>query len=322
MALVFGALLGGVSAGCSETVDAPERVATDTLDDALRFNEIAMRCTHNSYHMRPSRVGHPSHNYEHAPLDVQLGAHGVRAFEIDVHGGDGYPVLHIPRLDPLSTCENITACLETIAAWSKAHPGHQMIVVWIEMKDELSVTKIKDYDNFDATVERALGRNRLYTPTDFARHALSPRAALAAHGWPTVGETRDRVMLVLLDTDAPHYEGYRADGRQGVMFSNARAADYTAPWAVVTKVNDPRRSVEIADALALDLLVASNVGGAEDSDDTNQERLDAALRNGSHMLCDDFPAPVEERAYWLDIPAWDPSGCNAVTAPATCGVGE
>lgn len=306
------------AAGCG-TDDVPDRVVTDTLDDALRFDEIAMRCTHNSYHRLPKKVAHPSHNYEHAPLDVQLEDYGVRAFEIDVHGGEGYPVRHIPLIDPNTTCENLAACLGTIAGWSDKNPGHQMLVVWIEIKDELSRSRIRDYPHFDAAIVRAIGRKRLFTPADLAGTFASPRARLESDGWPTVGETRGRIMLVLLDVDAPHYEGYRADGHQGVMFSRAREEDYGASWAAVAKVDDPRDGHAIARALEHGLLVASNTGGAEDDDATATARREAALLHGSHMLCDDFPAPVEGRNYWLDIPAWTPSGCNAVTAPPSCG---
>lgn len=292
---------------------------TDTLDDALRVNELVMRCTHNSYHMRPRVLGDASHDYEHLPLDQQLDA-GVRAFELDVHPGRDFPVLHIPFIDPLSTCENIGACLSVVRDWSERNAGHHLIIVWVEIKDELSRETITDYTGFDAIIRASLGEERLYTMADMLRGELDLRASIDHQGWPTVGETRDKVLVVLLDTDEPHYSSYRAYAplAERAMFSRARVEDYRAPWAAIAKIDDPEAGDRIQEALDADLLVASNVGSADRSFEANRQRLDAGLANGSHMLCDDFPTPRGEGEYWLDIPEFYPTGCNAVTAPDDC----
>lgn len=315
-ALVFGATMGFASlSGCAD--DAGKGAPTDTLDDSLAFNEIAMRCTHNSYHIQQDFLLDPSHGYDHAPLDVQLGEYGVRAFELDIHPGEGFPVLHIPMLDERSTCENLETCLGVMASWSKANPHHHMVVVWIEVKDELHLSRqIDDYDALDAAIERGVGAGRLYRPSDFRRGHATLRDALDAEGWPTVGETRGRMMVVLLDTDAPHYEGYREGGREGAMFSRARMEDRFEPWAVVAKHDNPADVANIQLALEANMLVASNIGSAGSTYEHSQARLDAAVANGVHMLCDDFPAPVEGQEYWLELPGWEPSTCNVVTAGA------
>lgn len=305
---------------CADETIAHEQ--NDLLNNATPFNEIVMRCTHNSYHLEPAKLAHASHAYSHLPLGEQLDA-GVRAFELDIHGQPGFPVYHIKGVDQRSTCENITACLQEIAAWSAANPLHHMLVVWIEIKDEIDPPqfRVKNYSALDAAIRTALGKRRLYTPLDFARGYESPRAALAERGWPTVGETRGRVMVVLLDTDAPHYRAYRAydSGKAGpAMFSRASVEDYGEPWAVVAKVDNPRDATAIRRALDADMLVASNTGGAGDSDEINRQRLDGGLANGSHMLCDDFPTPTTDGSYWMDIPEFFPSGCNAQTATDVC----
>lgn len=62
-------------------------------------------------------------------------------------------------------------------------------------------------------------------------------------------------------------------------------------------------------------------GGAGGTDEENTLRLQSGIANGSHMLCDDFPAPVEEQSYYLDLPGSTPSICNLQTAPAECTPG-
>lgn len=43
-----------------------------------------------------------------------------------------------------------------------------------------------------------------------------------------------------------------------------------------------------------------------------------AIDAGIHMLKDDFPAPVPEREYWLELADGNPARCNPVTAPPRC----
>jgi hypothetical protein len=290
------------------------------LDDTLRINEVAMRCTHNSYHIARDVLLDPSHGYTHEPLDVQLGELGVRAFELDIHAGSTFPVYHIPLADNLTTCADLASCLGTIATWSRANPDHTLIVVWIEIKDELDGRRVRDYDALDATIRSALGP-LLYAPDDLQGNYASPRDRLDQAGWPTLGETRGRVALVLLDVDEPHASGYTSGftttaGR--AMFARADDAWYDAPWAAFAKVNNPADADAITRALEAGLMVASNVGAAGTADAENQAALEAGLTNGSHMLCDDFPAPSPDRGYVLDLPGGRPSICNAVTASAAC----
>lgn len=291
-------------------------------DDILRVTDITMRCTHNSYHIEPPMIFDDSHRYTQAPLDVQLGEQGVRAFELDVHSGAGFPVYHIPfGVDDVSTCPDLGACLGVINSWSAANAGHHLVVVWIEIKDELDGVYIEDYDAFDAVIRGALPPERLYEPDEFKRGRATLREALLADGWPTLGETRGQVMVVLLDVDEPHNSGYTKklttlDGR--AMFARASDTQYELPWATIAKIDDPTDASAIAAARAAGLLIASNVGSAGTSDVDNAARLQAGIDNGSHMLCDDFPAPVAGQTYHLDLPGGTPSICNPRTAPKVC----
>lgn len=308
-----------VTVACDESTGSTPPPPTDLLDDDTRFDELVMRCTHNSYHKRPRVLAHPSHDYEHLPLDQQLDA-GVRAFELDIHPGTSFPVLHIPLFDKETTCANLGACIDVIADWSERNPTHHMLVVWIETKDDLSSSSITNYPALDTVIRDHTGAQRLYTMHDFMRGASTPREALETHGWPTVGETRGKVMFVLLDVNDRHYDAYRAHASdaQRAMFSRARAADYFEPWALVAKVDSPQNATAIREALDAGLLVASNIGSADRSKEENDAQLLAGLNNGSHMLCDDFPVEQGPGEYWLDIPEFFPTGCNVQTASNSC----
>lgn len=313
--------------GAGDVTTEPTSATGDTdpgpgPDEVLRVTDVTMRCTHNSYHIEPARPFDDTHRYTHAPLDVQLGELGVRAFELDVHSGAGFPVHHIPfGIDELSTCADLGACLGVIDGWSAANAEHHLLVVWIEIKDELDGVYIEDYAAFDAVIRGALPPERLYEPDEFKRGRATLREALLAEGWPTLGETRGQVMVVLLDVDEPHNRDYTnnyatLDGR--AMFARASDTRYELPWAVIAKIDDPTDAPAIAAARAAGLLVASNTGSAGTSDADNAARLQGGIENGSHMLCDDFPAPIPGQDYVLDLPGGTPSICNPQTAPKEC----
>lgn len=319
-----GTSSGGATEPTSETgtSGSPVTGGMSGPDDALRITDITMRCTHNSYHIEPAEPFDDSHRYTQAPLDVQLGEQGVRAFELDVHSGAGYPVQHIPfGIDDLSTCPDLGACLGVINAWSAANAGHHLLVVWIEIKDELDGVSIEDYAAFDGVIRGALPPERLYEPDEFKRGHATMREALLAEGWPTIAETRGQVMLVLLDVDLPHNRDYtrnytNVDGR--AMFARASETQYELPWGVIAKIDDPTDAPAIAAARAAGLLIASNTGSAGTSDDDNAASLLGGISNGANMLCDDFPAPVSGQTYYLDLPGGTPSICNPQTAPKEC----
>ena len=76
--------------------------------------------------------------------------------------------------------------------------------------------------------------------------------------------------------------------------------------------------VRDAQAVSRRIITASNIGGAGKSDDENAAHLTTALLSGTNMLCDDFPAPVNGREYWMDTPDGTPSRCNPVRASDEC----
>ncbi|MGB1017331.1 MAG: hypothetical protein ACPG4T_24555, partial [Nannocystaceae bacterium] len=75
---------------------------------------------------------------------------------------------------------------------------------------------------------------------------------------------------------------------------------------------------KVAEAQARYMLVATNVCGADESDNACFDQFDAAKAAGIHMLKDDFPGPVGGREYWMDLADGTPARCNPVTASPEC----
>ncbi|MCC7076994.1 MAG: hypothetical protein IT198_07710 [Acidimicrobiia bacterium] len=312
-------LVGGLSrtspAGADETYPR---------DDTLRLNEVQHLASHNSYRQRsvwPIPLVVRLLEYGHAPLPVQLGFEGVRAVELDVHARPGgtFRVLHIPVVDERSTCETLVACLAELEAWSDANPMHAPIFVQIEPKDDLSSVKVSDhYDALDATIRSVLPPEKLITPDDVRGSHTSLVEAIAADGWPTLGETRGK-MLFYLDVGAGPLTDNYLDGHPDlagrVAFPNGSVGE---SWAVVFVENDPVSGFdEIQDLVSAGYIVRTR---ADDDVRPEPAQTAAALASGAQIVSTDFESPGHlARGDWsVSIPGGTPSGCNPVSAPADC----
>ncbi len=315
------------SSGSDSTGPADPDTTTggsNPLDDVLRLHHVQVKGTHNSYHLEPALPFDPSHEYSHAPLAEQLESQGVRAFELDVHREvDGtLEVYHIIGIDNQTTCDTLDECLQQLKSWSDAHPEHLPIIVWLELKDDtggLPLDTPEALQLLDDVVTTAIPPEQLLSPDDVQAGYPTLRERLQTEGWPTLGELRGQILVTILDTDAPaevYTSGYTTlAGRP--LFVRAGSDQLELPWAAIAKLGIGETDA-ISAAIASNILLATNVCGAGDSDDDCFAARDQAMDEGFHMLKDDFPAPVDDREYWLDFPDGNPARCNPVTAPPEC----
>jgi hypothetical protein len=304
-----------------------------TLDDTLRLQHVQALGTHNSTHLRDDPIVHPSHDYAHAPLDVQLEEQGVRQFELDLHLHEslGWQVFHLPAVDDETTCLQLADCLGLLKAWSDRNPWHLPLVIWFEPKDEDLDAAIPElelfldrHDELEQAVLDVIPAELIVTPDELrGDHPDLPSALAAAGGWPTLGQLRGRFIFSMLDSDAhraAYLEGHPAlEGR--LMFVDADApAD---PFAAIFKINDAvRDAAEVQAALAAGMMVTSNIDGAGSTDAEAQASLEGSLAAGAHHLSTDYPAPVPERGYHAQIPGGTPARCHPTLAPAGCTAAE
>jgi hypothetical protein len=319
------------SEGTTTAPDSTGPVDPDTttgpsnpLDDTLRLHHAQVKGTHNSYHLEPRLPFDPSHEYSHVPLSDQLETQGVRAFELDVHrAGDGtFEIYHIVGIDNQTTCDTLDLCLEQIKAWSDAHPQHLPIIVWLELKDDTGGQPLDTPEALqllDDAVTTVIPPEQLLSPDDVQADYPTLRERLQTEGWPTLGELRGQILVTILDTDSPaevYTSGYTTlVGKP--LFVRADSDQLDLPWAAIAKLGIDETDA-ITAALAGNLIFATNVCGAGETDDSCFAARQQAIDAGFHMLKDDFPAPVPEREYWLDFPDGTPARCNPVTAPPEC----
>jgi hypothetical protein len=296
-----------------------------SLDDVLQLPHIQAKGTHNSYHIEPDTLFDSSHRYTHDPLDVQLEEHGVRQFELDVHyrEGEGFQVFHLPLFDDETTCLRWVDCLQTIKDWSDAHPWHVPIMIWFEPKDDVDAlddTLLELSGRWDELEEETLSvfpRDGIVTPDDVRGGYDTLPEAIAAQGWPTLGEMRGTVIFSMLD-GGEHRDDYLGDALNlagKLMFVHGDGVD--APFSATFKMNDGT-DPEVAVRVAAGFLVTSNAGQAPDG---GEDHWAASLAGGPNFLSTDFPA-VRDEGWFATLPGGAPARCNPVSAPAECTSAE
>jgi hypothetical protein len=310
---------------CSDDNSSPYR-----LDDLLRLNDVQAKGTHNSYHVQPDNPIDPSHYYTHAPLDVQLEEQGVRQFELDLHlhKEEGFQVFHLPGgFDSETTCLRFTNCLKIVKNWSDHNRWHMPLVIWLEPKDEEMDAGHPDlesivgrYDELEAEILSVWPEERILKPDDVrGEHADLPEA-IAADGWPPLGELRRKVVFVMLDAET-HRQRYTQDSPNlagKLLFVDS--SDPTDAYAAFFKVNNAQADFDRTQYLvSAGFVVTTNIDGVDYSSEENQARRDASLDSGAHFLSTDIPIPDSGRVYWFNLPpGGTPARCNPLSDATTC----
>lgn len=290
-------------------------------DAELSLADAQVLGSHNSYHVETYPVAEWS--YTHLPLDEQAESQGVRAFELDVNydeESDDLLVYHFAGADEGTTCPSFVDCLATLKAWSDLHPAHQPLVVQLEMKE--APTDLEDpahvLELLQAQIEEVWPAERRIDPEAVQGAHPSLREALAEDGWPTLGESRQRVLFGFDNGDWSSWATGEGESVAGLrVFPNAGGDSglATAAWHVL---NDPD-DTQIAAAIAANQLVRTRADSdGEEARAGDVSRRDAAFASGAHVVSTDWPAPHPDTGYVVAIPGGTPSRCNPLHAPADC----
>ncbi len=329
-ALVFLASFSGCFGDESGNESPPEEI-----NESLRINHIQMEGTHNSYHVEPLISPTREYRYTHQPLDIQASQLGVRHFEIDVWWDvrDGLRVYH-NQYDSGTTCPTFQQCMETLLTWSKSNDQHHPVMIWVEPKDwaeqaaEITTTVELSgiLEEIESEISEFWPRNKTITPDDVRGEYSTLNDGMMDDGWPFLDESRGKAIFVLLATGGmrdlylENYPGLK-DARMFTMFSPENLSDLiNEDTSAIISLVDPIENWELISSLVQEGYIVrtrADVGG-EEADNNDKSRFEAALSSGAHTIVTDYPGPVEELDYWIEIPEGNPSRCNPVTAPIWC----
>lgn len=305
-----------------------------------------------------------SMEYTHRPVAEQLGLLGVRQVELDVfadpNGGlfavpigpllvppflpdpiklpmlaPGLKVLHIQDIDFETTCLTFASCLQNLKAWSDANPGHLPLMVQVEAKDDpIPVPDVPwtvpvpfgtaALNEIDSTIRSTFPDDRLITPDDVRGDRATLEEAVLKDGWPTLNESRGRVLFTLDNEDAKRdlYLAGHPSLQGRVLFTSSPPG---SPESAFVKVNDP-----LTDQAYISGLVAAGyiVRTRADADTIEARynltaRRDAALASGAQFVSTDYPEPDPDfTPYFVDIPGGQVARCNPVLSPPGCDASE
>ena len=290
------------------------------LDDLLKVNHLQALGTHNSYHLA-SEITILPWRYNHLPLDQQLGQQGIRQFELDIYDEAGtLNVYHIERLDQNTNCETLELCLSLMRSWSDDHQSHHPILVLLEVKDsDRDVAEL--LRAIESTAEVTWGPERILRPEDVQRGYSSLRAGLEAEGWPSLGESRGKVILVLHSGGEIRESLLNGDKvlKDRLLFPDAYG-DLEADYAAYHSINNPIQNFDlINDVVRAGHLVRTRADvNGEETVSLDTSRGEQALLSGAHWISTDYPQPASDETYGFVIPLGTPSRCHPFMAPEQC----
>lgn len=255
----------------------------------------------------------------------------------------GFKVQHIQDVDFETTCPTFVACLTEIEEWSSANPDHLPVMVMVETKSEslaegaegiaielpdLGVEFIDPpdmsaelFDDLEGEVRSVFDEGQLITPDDVRGDADTLEAAVLDRGWPTIGESRGKVLFSLVDTGASK-DTYTADAPslEGKLFFTSGTPG--EPDAAFVRVDDSTADGQdlqrFAEAGYLIRTRTDSPGVHAPANDTSWR--DSALASGGHYLSTDYYVvdPTLGTDYVVELPDGAVARCNPVTAPPDC----
>lgn len=255
----------------------------------------------------------------------------------------GFKVQHIQDIDYESTCLTFVACLTEIEEWSSANPDHLPVMVMVETKtDSLAEgaeglgVELPDlgvefadppqmtaelFDELEAEVSSVFDQGQIITPDDVRGDADTLEAAVLDQGWPTIGESRGKVLFSLVDTgdskaiytaDAPSLEGK-------LFFTSGTPGEPDAAFVRVDdSIEDGDDLQRFAEAGYLIRTRTDSPGVHAPANDTSWR--DSALASGAHYLSTDYYVVDETlgTGYVVELPGGVVARCNPVTSPPDC----
>ncbi|WP_297507758.1 phosphatidylinositol-specific phospholipase C domain-containing protein [uncultured Caulobacter sp.] len=295
-----------------------------------KLNTLRWLGSHNSYRpeLDPAALAHQRQvmgehsrgvEYGHPPIQAQLNL-GLRQLEFDPYAdtagglyagpyandpakaaimkGPGAKVLHAPVVDNRTHCLRLIDCFTEVATWSKAHPGHQALVIFVNTKEEPFNTPAipnpplwteADFAGLDADALKTFGRDRIITPDDVRGARATLRDGVTGGGWPTAEAARGKVLMVL-DANPRIEAAYRAGhpSLKGRVLFGLYAEN--EPEAAVFNIQDPRPEEARIKALVAQGFLVRTRSDADTTEARNHDlaRLRSAERSGAQIISSDY----------------------------------
>lgn len=312
-------------AGCGTAADPGEETCTPepfsySRDSELQFSDLQALGTHNSYHVETTEGQIQEWEYTHAALGTQLRDQGVRQFELDLYFNPEtgeLDVLHVPVLDPGTTCATLADCVREISDFSLNNPAHHPLTILLEYKSTFSEEEsLRWLERTEEVLRTELGVEHLVLPSQVRADAPSLKAAIESNGWPTLGELRGKSLFVLHSGGSLRTRYVESFSPEDWLLFPDAGGNLDLDYAAVHSLNDPIGSFDQIQALVMaNHLVRTRAdANLEEGRSQDTTRLQQALESGAHFVSTDFPTPQANLDYLVEIPEGTPSRCNPLSA--------
>jgi hypothetical protein len=244
----------------------------------------------------------------------------------------GIKVIHATDIDFRTSCPTFVNCLSQVKAWSDAHRTHTPILIMINPKHTPisweGATPVRafgkdGFNRIEAEILSVFARDRIVTPDEVRGAHATLREGVLAGGWPTLGESRGKVIFVI--DDAPARWTAYVDGHPSlkgrVAFVGAGAA-FEAPEAAILVMNEPHEDEAlIRERVAQGFIVRTRADAdTREARSGDTKRRDAALASGAQYVSTDYIWPDTRFAtgYTARLPGNAAARCNPVNAGGAC----
>lgn len=307
-----------------------------TMEDGLRYNhpdfitqlDCGVRSLEVDVYYDPSggRFDKPA-GYEF------LKSKGIRelaAFNTEGLDKPGFKVLHIADFDFRTHYPTLEQALLALKTWSDRHPDHIPIFVMVEAKDkgislfpnsaEVLPFDREAFDALDREIIDILGKDKLITPDQVRGTYSTLREAVLAKNWPTVEESRGKMVFLLLPTGAgigagtsPYVEG-SPNLEDRVMFVQSQPDDSFGAFLLLD--NAIVRQQDIQTYVKQGYLVRTRADiETYEAKINDLTRAEAAFSSGAQIISTDF---FDRRGntfgtdYFVEIPEGNPVRLNSI----------
>lgn len=289
---------GAVAQEAGLVVDA----GPEDLGALAPYDRAVQKSTHNAYE-----------RYE--PIFDQLAWHRVRSVELDIHvakaganaAAGEFFVYHDDK--PFfrdTSCTMFSDCLGQIAAFHRAVPRHEVLTLWVDLKDDFATGHAPA--DVDAAVVKALGRDAVVAPEDLVARcpgAATVRSAVTGScAFPTLSELRGKVIVAVTGgtqcdaaSHVSRYAGADATARLAFVAPNIdTTCDATAydalPSVVFLNMSFDERA-RAKDVRARGLVGRIYKGGLPGGLDTGPDFADARAAGAQHLASDKVNAEAD-----------------------------
>lgn len=209
----------------------------------------------------------------------------------------GFKIIHIPDIDYQTNYLSLADALEELNAWSVSNPTHAPIFVNIELKgsalgDEAGILRLLGFkkaipfdrsalNQMDSVFQAML--KTMYRTTEFLNHELTLQDRILHQGWPTLGEVRGRIFVIIQGSGASNYPEH------GGAFKYGNSEN---PNCIFLLCDDPfTNEMLIGQQRSTHIIRTRTDAGTIEARKNDYSRLNKALGSGAQILSTDYYKP-------------------------------